>query len=42
MVLFRTNRHLRENLLLLGLLFGIGAVFGILFDLTGLALLLGL
>ena len=42
LVLFRTNRHLRENLLLLGLLFGIGAVFGILFDLTGLAPLLGL
>ncbi|MBR7182176.1 MAG: arsenic efflux protein [Clostridia bacterium] len=42
LVLFRTNRHQRENLLLLGILFGVGAAFGILFDLTGLSSLLGL
>ena len=42
LVLFRSNRHLRENLLLLGVLFATGFLFGTIFDLTGLAGLLGL
>lgn len=42
LVLFRTNRHIKENLLLTAALLGVGIVFGILFDLTGLATALGL
>lgn len=42
LVLFRTNRHLRENLQLLAVLLGTGLLVGFLFDLTGLSLLLGL
>ena len=42
LVLFRSNHHLRENLLLLGVLFATGFLFGTIFDLTGLAGLLGL
>lgn len=42
LVLFRTNRHLKENLLLTTALLGCGILFGLLFDLTGLATVLGL
>jgi len=42
LVLFRTNRHLKENLLLLAALLGCGILFGYLLDLTGLATLLRL
>lgn len=42
LVLFRTNRHLKENLLLTAVLLGSGILFGCLFDLTGLATALGL
>lgn len=42
LVLFRTNRHLKENLLLLCTLLGAGILFGVLFDLTGLTTVLGL
>ena len=41
-ILFRTNKHLKENLLLLAALLGCGILFGCLLDLTGLALLLNL
>lgn len=39
-VLFRLNRHPKENLLILGILAASGFVFGLLFDLTGLGALL--
>ena len=42
LVLYRTNRHLKENLLLTAVLLGSGILFGIAFDLTGLCTLLGL
>jgi hypothetical protein len=42
LVLFRTNRHVKQNLLLVALLLGAGLLFGCLFDLTGLAALLGI
>ena len=42
LVLFRTNKHLKENLLLLAALLGSGILFGCLLDLTGLAALLQL
>ena len=42
LVLFRTNKRQRENLLLTAVLFGVGLLFGCIFDLTGLAALLGL
>jgi ABC-type thiamin/hydroxymethylpyrimidine transport system permease subunit len=42
LVLFRTNKHLRENLLILAALLGCGILFGCLLDLTGLAALLNL
>lgn len=42
LVLFRTNKHLKENLLLLAILLGCGILFGCLLDLTGLSLLLNL
>ncbi len=42
LVLFRTNKHLKENLLLLAALLGTGILFGCLLDLTGLAALLRL
>lgn len=37
LVLFRVNRHMRENCMILLTLLGIGTVLGILVDLTGLA-----
>ena len=42
LVLFRTNKHHKQNLLLAGVLLLTGILFGCLFDLTGLAALLGL
>ncbi len=42
LVLFRTNKHHKQNLLLTGVLLFTGILFGCLFDLTGLAALLGL
>ena len=42
LVLFRTNKHPKENLLLLLALLFCGVFFGCLLDLTGLAALLGL
>ncbi len=42
LVLFRTNKHLRENLVFAAVLLGIGIAVGCLFDYTGLAVLLGL
>ena len=42
LVLFRVNRHWRENLCILALLYVIGVLFGVLFDLSGLGALLGL
>ena len=42
LVLFRTNKHWRENLLLLAALLGCGILFGCLLDLTGLATLMNL
>lgn len=42
LVLFRTNKHLKENLLLLAVLLGCGILFGCLLDLTGLAEILDL
>lgn len=42
LVLFRTNKRLKENLLLVSVLFGAGILFGCLLDLTGLATLLKL
>lgn len=42
LVLFRTNRHLRENLIFTGVLFATGVVFGGLLDLCGIAAWLGL
>ena len=42
LVLFRTNRHLRENLMILGFSYVAAVLVGILADLVGLAALLGL
>lgn len=42
LVLFRTNRHLRENLQIVVILLVTGVLFGSLLDLTGLSALLGL
>lgn len=42
LVLFRANRHIKENLLILAALVGIGVLFGLLFDLSGLASILPL
>jgi hypothetical protein len=42
LILFRTNRHLKQNLLILLTLYAIGVSVGILFDLTGLSALLSL
>ena len=42
LVLFRTNKHIKENLLLLATLLGCGVLFGCLLDLTGLATLMNL
>lgn len=42
LILFRTNRQRRENLLIAAALLGIGVFFGCLLDFTGLAALLGL
>ena len=37
LILFRTNKHLKENLLLTAALLFVGILFGCLLDLTGLA-----
>ena len=42
LILFRTNRHLKQHLLILLTLYAIGVSVGILFDLTGLSALLSL
>ncbi|MBR2313077.1 MAG: arsenic efflux protein [Clostridia bacterium] len=42
LVLFRTNKSIRQNICLAAVLLGIGALAGCLFDYTGLATLLGL
>lgn len=42
LILFRTNKDRKENLLLLSILLGTGILFGCLLDLTGLAALLKL
>lgn len=42
LVLFRTNKHHKQNLLLVAVLFAVGLLVGCLFDLTGLASLMGL
>lgn len=42
LVLFRTNKHLRENLILAAALLGVGVLVGCVFDYTGLGALLGL
>ena len=42
LVLFRMNRRIKENLLILLVLYAIGAAVGVLFDLTGLGALLSL
>ncbi len=42
LVLFRTNKHVRENLVFVGALLLIGVAVGCLFDHTGVAALLGL
>jgi hypothetical protein len=42
LVLFRANKRVKENLLLTAVLLGAGLLFGCLFDLTGLAALLGI
>ena len=40
LILTRLNKHVRENLLIMGLLVAIGFAFGLLFDLVGLSSLL--
>ena len=40
LVLFRTNKHLKENLIISGLMYSIGVVFGILLDLLNFGALL--
>ena len=42
LVLLRTNKNRRENLLIVGVLLLVGVLFGALLDLTGLSALLGL
>ncbi|MBE6584449.1 MAG: hypothetical protein E7649_05680 [Ruminococcaceae bacterium] len=42
LVLFRTNKRIKENLILTGILLASGIVLGCIFDLTGLAVILGL
>ena len=42
LVLYRTNKHLKENLLLTSVLLAVGIVVGCIVDLTGLASALGL
>lgn len=42
LVLFRANRHLRENLLITLVLYGIGVTVGVLLDVSGLGALLSL
>ncbi len=42
LVLFRTNRYVRQNMLLLGVLLAVGIAVGLLMDLTGLGAALGL
>ena len=40
LVLLRTNKNLKENLLILALLVGVGFIFGLLFDLLGISALI--
>ncbi len=42
LVLFRTNKHLKQNLALAGVLLAVGIICGVILDITGLAALLGL
>ena len=42
LVLFRTNKKVRENLIIVAILLTTGVLFGALFDLTGLGVALGL
>ena len=42
LVLLRTNKNRRENLVIVGVLLFVGVLFGVLLDLTGLSALLGL
>lgn len=42
LVLFRTNKRVKENLIFVGVLFLVSVFFGCLFDYTGLAALIGL
>ena len=42
LVLYRTNHRPKQNLALTALLFGVGLLFGLLFELTGLAAAMGL
>lgn len=42
LVLFRVNRPLRDSLRVIAILFGVGLVFGTLFDLCGLGSILGI
>ena len=42
LVLLRTNKNRRENLVIVGVLVFVGVLFGVLLDLTGLSALLGL
>lgn len=42
LVLFRTNKNIRQNICFVAALLGIGVLAGCLFDYTGLAMLLGL
>ena len=39
LVLFKMNRHLKENAVIIGLLVGIGLVFGLFADLIGLTVI---
>lgn len=40
LVLFRTNKHLKENLIIAGLMYSIGVIFGILLDLINFGAIL--
>jgi hypothetical protein len=42
LVLLRVNRPLKDSLKVIGLLFAIGLVFGVLFDISGLGGVLGI
>ena len=40
LILFRTNKHLKENLIIAGLMYSIGVIFGILLDLINFGAIL--